>query len=778
MTISNQQFLKTMFGDGHILKAALKSTPSSTWETHSVSSSTDMEAWEKSCGFEHTCAYYSIASFKDASADRVYDNWHAMHVLVLDDVCTKGTGITLTPTASIETSKDNYQHVFKLDKPLTDLARAKRLCKTLENFGDKAGNHAHRLARLPVGSNVKPEKYGFKNVLEQWNPDVTYTVEQLETAFKVNLGVEMKPVLPKTSDVLFSMNDDDLQKAIHHFNVIKKAGDGERNEMTHKFAMQLGDWGASAEQAIYILSESQPYNPEYPIGEITNTTRSAYKGRETPVGCRHQDALSSKAQRIFGDTYIPDPVSVADETPLIHFTELDKAGWSLGALATSNHGENASHILRDKYNSRLHVACGEFRYWNDKYFEYVNDDDVERSITQSLMGTAHSKSGILSGTYIFINKSAPKLKDINPVSRKVFLSNGFVDLARPLEGLQPHTPTNRNGHMFAWKYLENAPLPVEWMGFLHSVFEGDEDLIDKINSIQEFLGWSLISDNLNIQKAVVLRGASRSGKGTILKVLHNLYGESTGIANLKNLGGLIEDKVLNSMLSANIAIDHDAKSVNSRDAKEVVGVINKITANEPVTVKQLWTNKALDITMNCKLAFACNSLPTLIDDTGAIVGRYHQIMFNHSFLGREDFELPGKLSQETALIGSWAIEGLKRLIANGRFTTPSSTTQAAEDANENSQPLTLFIEECTNLGGDEKAHTSELYSSWVRWCIVNGERQSTRKQFITSLDDTLRSKGISRSKGIRIGEIIKQGFIGISVKPLKFGDNVTQLNRM
>ena len=74
-------------------------------------------------------------------------------------------------------------------------------------------------------------------------------------------------------------------------------------------------------------------------------------------------------------------------------------------------------------------------------------------------------------------------------------------------------------------YWQIAPKPERWLKFLQEVL-GDDALID---FMQQAIGY-IIGGDTSLQTIVYFRGRSRSGKGTIMKVLDGLVG-GDNIAN-------------------------------------------------------------------------------------------------------------------------------------------------------------------------------------------------------------------------------------------------------
>jgi len=132
--------------------------------------------------------YWSIAAFPDdKSAKRTNSRALGVRALVIDDVGTKVKSLTVlaelgAPTAVIETSRGNFQFVYRLSAEIPVdawsgfFAGVERLVGTpLE------GKDAVHLFRLPMGVNTKPGRGGFKPVLTKLEPHMALNVGNIKS---------------------------------------------------------------------------------------------------------------------------------------------------------------------------------------------------------------------------------------------------------------------------------------------------------------------------------------------------------------------------------------------------------------------------------------------------------------------------------------------------------------------------------------------------------------------------------------------------------------------
>jgi putative DNA primase/helicase len=72
-----------------------------------------------------------------------------------------------------------------------------------------------------------------------------------------------------------------------------------------------------------------------------------------------------------------------------------------------------------------------------------------------------------------------------------------------------------------FEYEPTAPEPVRWLQFLNQLWPDDPE---SINALQEFFGY-VLSGRTDLHKIMLLIGPTRSGKGTIARVLAALLGK-------------------------------------------------------------------------------------------------------------------------------------------------------------------------------------------------------------------------------------------------------------
>lgn len=325
-----------------------------------------------------------------------------------------------------------------------------------------------------------------------------------------------------------------------------------------------------------------------------------------------------------------------------------------------------------------------------------------------------------------------------PDTRNVIpFGNGLLDL----ESRQLIRPTRGwfglNARDFNWLPRATAP---QWCTFLASVF-GDD--VEAIEAIAEWFGYLLTVDTSQ-QKALLVIGPPRSGKGTILRVLRQLLGATNVAApTLAGLGGAFGLQGLVGKLAALIS---DARISRAADILAIGETILRVTGEDSVSVprkfKDDWNGRLV-----ARFVVVSNELPALLDQSGALSSRFVVIKLRNSFLGREDLGLTDRLLEELPGIVNWALDGLDRLRERGHFRQPASALDAVHQLEALASPVKAFIGECCALEAGASVGCGALYAAWAHWAAVQGrDHVGTQQTFGRDLAAALPGVRVTRPR--------------------------------
>ncbi len=282
---------------------------------------------------------------------------------------------------------------------------------------------------------------------------------------------------------------------------------------------------------------------------------------------------------------------------------------------------------------------------------------------------------------------------------------------------------------FDYTPATKTPRPKAWLSFLAQIFEG-EYAKEQIDTLQEILGY-LITGDVSLEKAFLLLGPKRSGKGTILAVIRALLAPDAVVGpSLKSLGDTFG---LQPLIGRQLAIIDDLR-VGSRTNQELMAEnILKIVGRGYFTLnrkfKTPW-NGSLPI----KLVVTSNNMPVLNDDSAAVASRFIILETRISFFGKEDPNLlRDKLLPERMGILHWALAGLRRLRKRGHFAEPEVSRQARERLAKLGSPVLAFVKECCVYEPNAHVSKDEIFATWTEWANFNREPCGSKTQFCEAL---------------------------------------------
>ena len=269
-----------------------------------------------------------------------------------------------------------------------------------------------------------------------------------------------------------------------------------------------------------------------------------------------------------------------------------------------------------------------------------------------------------------------------------------------------------------------------------------------INLLCEITGYCLTTD-CSQQKAFMLHGIGSNGKSVFLALLEALFGrENTSAESLQKLEF---DKYRLAKLFGklvNICGDiPDIKMQKSENFKKLTSGFDLIDGENkyqnPFTFKN-----------TTKLVFSANDIPEGKKDK-AYYRRWILIRFPNNFEGENaDKSLITKLQTPEELSGflNLALDGLKRVRENGKFSNEKSVEATQKEYEFNSNPVAAFMDERTQIS-DEDCDAILLYLEYVAWC------QSCGKQHITNIGFSRKLNGMgytSHRENVQNGYSIKK----------------------
>ncbi|MCH8135214.1 MAG: hypothetical protein IIB77_04460 [Proteobacteria bacterium] len=633
-------------------------------------------------------------------------------------------------------------HAYWLTEPGKDLAEWITTQRRLHAFyqSDPVFNPS-RVMRLPGTWHLKKQPPTMYNLV--WTaPDTPrLTLDAINAglpaiaAAKASAGTERGRVAYETDDPQTQM------RVTQYLIAAEPADVGNRNNRAFAVAARCREEGLPEHITLQLMREhwNERNSPPMDFTELAVAVANSYVYARQAQG-------AGNAAAIFGANV--NPAAGAELANAKQVGSYDK-----------NHSVNATQFLISAYPGAMLVRLQEQFYgYDSKIWEPLHDDTLKHLLTMALLGTNPS-DGIINGTFGLLCKLCHRTDLIPGVwagreaAQFLVYTNGILNIATGQ--LEAHTPDYFGTTLLPYAYDPQATC-VRWLQFVNEIFNGDAD---RIALLQEWLGYLLTSSNV-YQKAMLLIGQTRSGKGTIGRVLQHLVGASnySGLS----LEGLANDAVLESILDTPVLFIGDAHSVGGPSRGAVLDKFKSITGGDQIAVtrkfKRTWKGA-----LPGRMTLAANDVPQFVDDSGALAGRFLILPFDNSWLGRESLTLDGELLAEIAGISIWALQGLARLTAAGRFTSPQASLAEHKELDERYSPLQVFVDECCLLSPAGSVGTARLYDAYRAWSLSAGRRiPMHRNQFVAAMRSAYRGsirKGVIELGGTKRG----QGFSGIDL---------------
>ncbi len=294
--------------------------------------------------------------------------------------------------------------------------------------------------------------------------------------------------------------------------------------------------------------------------------------------------------------------------------------------------------------------------------------------------------------------------------------------------LLPHRPEFFNIVSVPYTYDPHATAPT-WARFLDQIWPDDPEAV---HALQEWFGY-VLSGRTDQQKILLIKGPSRSGKGTIARVL----GELVGREHLAGptLAGLGSNFGLSSLLGKPLAVISDAR-LSGKDGGPIVERLLTISGEDTIDIdrkyRDPWTGK-----LPTRLMILTNELPSFGDTSGVIARRFVILSMTRSWLGKEDTALTDHLAAEMPGILNWALDGLARLEQSGRITEPASSRESVVIMQDTASPTSAFVREKCATGPDRMIPVDVLWAAWREWAEDSGIPQGTKQIFGRNLQSVV-----------------------------------------
>ena len=372
---------------------------------------------------------------------------------------------------------------------------------------------------------------------------------------------------------------------------------------------------------------------------------------------------------------------------------------------------------------------GLYRFLEGKQCEKTNTQGVVSMIPYKPTRAKVSDIIDAMNTWCPIERDPPcwlNREDHPHPSDLIIFKNGMLDVNEYMQGnIVMHNPDPRlfTYNVFPYDFDEDV-----WSNLYEDTYNQifNEDA-ECIRTLLQWLGYNLVPD-MTLEKLMLFIGDTRSGKSTILETLHGILGKkqynATSFQALANTHGLY------SLIGKLAATLGDARTPRRGEADAALQTILQISGGDPVTVNPKYI-QPFDIHLTCRFTVAMNNLPGFSDPAKAFVARSIVLNFPNSYVNREDFTLKARLKKEAkeGKLINFALQGLKDLREQGKFTMPQSSESLLKQLKEITAPVTAFVGECCDKIPGAYIARDQLFEAWQIWCNKSGHNAGNKNYF-------------------------------------------------
>jgi len=358
--------------------------------------------------------------------------------------------------------------------------------------------------------------------------------------------------------------------------------------------------------------------------------------------------------------------------------------------------------------------------WNGRYWT----DDAESIIQEKLVeaeGDNYKPYHLTALTEIiqgltFVNGFE------EPPANLINFENGVLNI-NTFE-LKPHSPDYFFRNIIHAEYRPEARAP-KFLKWLEEILPDEDSRL----LIQEIAGYCLYR-GYPIHKMFFFVGSGRNGKGTLMRTLISILGrENCANIPLERLGERFQVAGLIGKL-ANIVSEPKTSHLMTE-------IVKALTGEDLISAEIKGKQKFVNFVNYAKLVVLANRLPPVRDSTNAWWERVTVLEFPVSIPPEK--QVPNieetwlNDGEERSGIINWALEGLKRLLKNKRFTETEALKQSVEEYKKWSAPAEYFIMNYCIIDGKSLIPKRNLYEVFKEVCEAEGLSEQSERSFAETI---------------------------------------------
>jgi putative DNA primase/helicase len=389
------------------------------------------------------------------------------------------------------------------------------------------------------------------------------------------------------------------------------------------------------------------------------------------------------------------------------------------------HGANIRHVS----------TSGQWIVWNDQRWEPDTSGAITRMFISVMRQTARQAADHPEPTIgAAIAKHALKSNNKGPVEAGIVLAKSLAGISISVNDLdadpwlvgtpggvidlregKPITPRRDMliTKSIGTKFDPDATCPI-WERFLQTVTDGDQDLIDYLQSA---VGYTL-AGVVKEQCLFFLHGSGQNGKGVFSETIKHLGGDYAQTAP-ESL--FVKDR--NQSIPNDIARLAGCRLVIAAELEEGAAFaesrIKSLTGGDSITARFLH-REFFDFPPTHKFWISGNHKPTVKGTDLGIWRRIRLLPFTVRIPDdQKDPNLGDKLLGELPGILNWALAGCLRWQREG-LRTPRCVDQATADYRSEEDIIGQFLDDKTTVTPTARVLQTDLFGSYRAWATISG----------------------------------------------------------
>ncbi|HQW70405.1 MAG TPA: phage/plasmid primase, P4 family [Saprospiraceae bacterium] len=373
---------------------------------------------------------------------------------------------------------------------------------------------------------------------------------------------------------------------------------------------------------------------------------------------------------------------------------------------------NLDKDILQKFIGEAAEAMGVNKY-DARYFQFKD------LLYKQFLATAHLPAPECNNDLVMIN-----------------MLNGTFEISNKQTQLRHFNQADFITYQLPFKYDSESKAPL-YEHYLNHV------LPDKASQdvLAEFIGYLFVkhgSNSLKEEKALILYGSGANGKSVFFEIINAMLGSenvsSYSLQSLTAREGYYRAKLANVLVNYASEINGNLET----------SIFKQLVSGEPVEAR-LPYGQPFMLTQYAKLIFNCNELPKDVEHTAAYFRRFLIIPFDVTIPEAEqDKNLHTKIiGNELSGVFNWALEGLRRLLLQKKFTYCDAAHKALEQYKLESNSVKLFLKEHEYEPDPKNSRlVKDLYDEYKYFCIESGLLYFKRINFTKQL----RASGIQQGR--------------------------------